>query len=366
LTDAGAGTVEFERITVHVTVAASGHVEVAEPRLTFEFDSDVQFGPRTPPGGGINVVFVDGSVRRYNAVGATLLAGDECLVFFLGGVPGELDPSDPAIAIVRDDPRTPGVIFVKLQMKQVFPQSLEFAVPGEIRLARSEPPPESPGVWFSLHYPRQVVVLDQAVMMAGFTARTFVGDDHNGWGSIVLALPEVSPLLFEPVFGVELPETETRPGYIVFLTASRTRLCRLRTSVSQRYTPILRCPVATSGTSRATPWYAMSRCTSRSTRKGGRNSTDGKRRADQSILAPSHRSTFGTVPRMIGWSGSPSRKPTITSSPTLGRSRRGFSRHADSRVRADRLCRRYAGVLRPLLVDWSAGTAGKPRCVRRL
>jgi hypothetical protein len=216
LTDAGAAMVEFERTNVHVTVAASGRVEFAEPSLGFEFHSDVQFGPRTPPVGGINVLLGDGSVRMYQAVGATLLSGDQCLVFFLGGVPGELDPSDLAIAIVRD---APGVVFFKLQIKQVFPQPVEFAVPGEIRFARSGPRPEATGVWFSLHYPRRDVALDQAAITAGFAARVVVSSDHNGWGSIELALPgEPSPLLFEPVFGVALPETGTRPGYIVILT----------------------------------------------------------------------------------------------------------------------------------------------------
>jgi prepilin-type processing-associated H-X9-DG protein len=218
LTDAGAGMVEFERIKVHATIAASGRVELAEPRLGFGFVSDVQFGPQTPPTGGMNILMGDGSVRTYQAVGATVLAGDHCLVFFLGGAPGEIDPSDAAIAVVRNAPGA-RAIWVELQIQQVFPQTLQFAVPGEIRLTRSDPPPGSVGLWFSMRYLEQAVVLDPAGTPAAFTARAFIGSDHNGWGGIVLALPgEPSPLVFEPVFGVALPATGTGPGYIVILT----------------------------------------------------------------------------------------------------------------------------------------------------
>jgi prepilin-type processing-associated H-X9-DG protein len=211
----------FEPATPAVNITGSGHVDLRDPPLSFDFVADINFGPNRPASGGMNVALADGSVRFYNAVGGMLLEGNECLVFFLGGIPsGELDPTEPAIAVVREDPARPGAIFVKLQLKQVFPQTLDFEAPGDIRLIRERGPQPQARPWFSLYYPPQRVTVEGSDGVAGFSAWARARRDHSANGYLTLRIPDGPPRFrFEPLFAIVVPETETGPNYIVILTA---------------------------------------------------------------------------------------------------------------------------------------------------
>lgn len=218
---ADSGLSTFERTKPHVSVAGRGHVDLRDPPLSFDFLADIDFGPNRPASGGMQVVFADGSVRLYTAVAGMRLEGHACLVFFLGGIPsGELDPTDPAIAVLDEDPRRRRVIAVKLQLKQLFPDTLNFAVPGEVRLTPARGAPMHARPWFSLHYPPQRVPLEGTDMVAGFSAWTRVRRDRRANGYVVLGLPDGQPpLRFDPLFATVVPETETGPGYIIILMA---------------------------------------------------------------------------------------------------------------------------------------------------
>jgi hypothetical protein len=216
-----AAKAEFERTKPHVNIATIGHVELRDPPISFDFLADIQFGPAPSASGVMQVALGDGSVRFYAPVAGTLLEGHECLVFFLGGrSSGELDPTDPAIAIVREDPERRGVIVVKLQLTRVFPQTLEFEVPGEIRLipGSNERPQPRAHPWFSFYYPPQKVIIHGTDMVLGFFASADVRRDHSAKGHLALGLPDGEPpIFFEPLFGTVVPETG--PGYIIILMA---------------------------------------------------------------------------------------------------------------------------------------------------
>lgn len=210
----------FERSKPSVNIASIGHVDLRDPPLSFDFSADVDFGPNRPASGGMQFVFADGSVRFYEPVAGMLLEGHQCLVFFLHRLPsGELDPTEPAIAVVREDPER-RVIFLKLQLKQVFPQTLQFEVPGEIRLIPASGAPRHARSWFTVHYRPQRVTVEGADMVAGFSAWARVRRDHRANGYVTLRLPDGQPpFRFEPLFATVVPETETGPGYIVILMA---------------------------------------------------------------------------------------------------------------------------------------------------
>jgi prepilin-type processing-associated H-X9-DG protein len=203
-----------------VSITSSGHVDLRDPALSFDFFADINLGPNRPASGGMQFLFADGSVRFYEPVAGMLLEGKECLVFLLNRLPsGALDPTDAAIAVVREERR--GVIFLKLQLKQVFPQTLHFEVPGDIRRipTRGVQPHARP--WFSLHYRPQRVTVEGTDLVAGsFSAWARVRRDHHANGYVALGLDDGRPpFRFEPLFATVVPESETGPGYIVILMA---------------------------------------------------------------------------------------------------------------------------------------------------
>jgi hypothetical protein len=217
----------FIRSKPHVNVGTIGPIELRDPLISFEFLSDIEFGPQPAASGTIQFVFVDGSVRWYEPVAGALLEGKECLVFSLGGRPsGELDPTDAAVAVYREDPARPGVVFVKLQLPKVFPQILAFEVPGEIQITPRDdaPPPPDDQPAFRLRYPPQEVRGDfdgdGDVDGRDFIAWGRVGADTSARGFVAIEpLDGEPPMDFEPLFGTFVPGTETGPGYIVLLLA---------------------------------------------------------------------------------------------------------------------------------------------------
>lgn len=226
--NARAAKEQFERTKPHVNIVATGHVAGTDTAQSFDLSADLQFGPNRPTAGLCQFVFADGSVRLYKPVGATVLEGDQCLVFFLGGLPsGALDPTDTAIALLRKDPADARVILVKLRLPRVFPGDLEFEVPGDIAApdgdAHRPAPPASQ--WFTtyywhfrMEYPPQLVMVDENGLQAGFSASAKVQRDGDASGTIILQPPgRETAHVFEPLFGTAAPPTETGPGYIILL-----------------------------------------------------------------------------------------------------------------------------------------------------
>lgn len=223
-----AAKVEFERRKPHVNIAVIGHVEHEDPALSLAIAADIEFG-RNRPAKGAMFLFADGSVRFFEPVGGVLLEGEQCLVFLLGGTPGDLEPTEQAVALLREDPQQRGVVLVELHLGASFPQPLAFAVAGVIDVNRKTQRHRDPGrnqvfrthsCPFSMRHPLQVVMIGETGLAAGFAASIKVRRDRLASGRLLLGLPEGSPpLRFEPLFGAALPATETGPESIILLLA---------------------------------------------------------------------------------------------------------------------------------------------------
>jgi prepilin-type processing-associated H-X9-DG protein len=210
----------LERNAIHVDIAGAGRVEVGAPPRSLDFSLDVEFGPSQPASGGMNVVFADGSMRSYEPVTGAPLQGNECLVFFLHRLPsGDLDPTEPAVITAREDPRRPGMIFVKLRLQQEFPTTFSFEVPGDLKLTPMGAPPQA-STWFNMRYPQQRVTVADDGITATFSTRIKALRDHVASGYLILDLPGGRPVQFyEPLFATSVTESSTGIGYIVILLA---------------------------------------------------------------------------------------------------------------------------------------------------
>lgn len=210
----------FERTRPQVSIAGFGHVDLRDPSLSFDFFADIDFGPQRPASGGMQVALADGSVRFYEPVAGMLLEGNECLVFLLNRLPsGELEPTEQAIAVVREDPQR-RVIVLKLQMKHMFPDTLHFEVPGDIRLMPASGHRPQAQQWFSVYYWSQRVTFDGTDTVARFAAWARVRRDGRANGFLALGpLDGQRPSRFEPLLATAVSETETGPAYIVILMA---------------------------------------------------------------------------------------------------------------------------------------------------
>jgi hypothetical protein len=210
----------FVRTRSQVSIAGFGHVDLRDPSLSFDFFADIDFGARRPASGGMQVALADGSVRSYEPVAGMLLEGNECLVFFLNRLPsGELEPTEQAIAVVREDPQR-RVIVLKLQLRQLFPDTLHFEVPGDIRLMPASGRQPQAQQWFSVYYWSQRVTFDGTDTVARFSAWARVRRDGRANGFMALGpLDGQRPSRFEPLLATAVPETETGPSYIVILMA---------------------------------------------------------------------------------------------------------------------------------------------------
>jgi hypothetical protein len=228
-TEIRAAKVQFERKKPHVNVAFAGHVVVADG-LSFDVRADFEFGPGHAASGGMNVGLSDGSVKLVRATVATKLEGNQCLVIFLGGVPsGELDPTDPVVAIVGEDPARPGVVLVKLQANRLFQEVIEFAVPGKIELTKAESDPRRAApLWFLSRHAPQRVTIEGTDMEIGFFSSVAVQCNHRARGRVALGLPDDgAPIFFEPLLGTSVPSTAIGPGYIIILMALKGAPLRL-------------------------------------------------------------------------------------------------------------------------------------------
>jgi hypothetical protein len=216
-----AAALELDFNSMRVDITGAGRVEVGSPSRSLEFSLDVEFEPGPPAMGGMSIALSDGAVRFYEPVTGAVLRGQECLIFFLLRSPyGGLDPTEPAVLTAREDPRRPGVIFVKLRLQQAFPHTLSFEVPGDLQLTHSDPQPPA-SISFEMRYPPQRVTIADNGIAAVFSARIKALHDHVASGYLTLHLPDDQPIQFyEPLFATPVKESATGTSYIVILLAA--------------------------------------------------------------------------------------------------------------------------------------------------
>jgi hypothetical protein len=216
-----AATLEQPDNAIQFDIAGAGRVEVGIPSRALDFSVEVEVTPGQPARGGMKVALGDGSVKSYEPVTGALLEGNECLVFFLRRLPsGDLDPTEPAVMTAGEDPRRPGAIFVKLRLKQEFPRTLSFQVPGDVQLTPTDAAPQA-STWFNMRYPQQRVSDEGTGLAARFAARINALRDHLASGYLTLDLPDGQPVHFyEPLFATSVTESSTGMGYIVILLAA--------------------------------------------------------------------------------------------------------------------------------------------------
>jgi hypothetical protein len=228
-----ATTEHFEGVRIF-DVISSGIVDLGTIAIPFEFEAALRTRPillRTdlaiphhPASGGMHLTFGDGSVR-YIAIHSEIardVNGNHVLTFVL--LPylesGELDLTKPVIATARPGSGSGGGILWDLEGSTLQQESIQFEVPGSIRVVSTVPEPPAP-LSFSFHYPLQKVTLQGTGEVGIFSARGNVRQDHSVEGMVEIeALNGKGPVSLVPVFGKldEPSPTAVGPSYtIVFV-----------------------------------------------------------------------------------------------------------------------------------------------------